>query len=88
MVAVLAATIHPEEAGLMAQQMSIRGNDIAQLVFHVVGMDDTGHMVRRKRLAAWWLPVFAGIAITLLIMASNFTSDWLRDRFDPTRRQL
>jgi ABC-type dipeptide/oligopeptide/nickel transport system permease subunit len=88
MVAVWAATIHPEEAGLMAQQMSIRGIAIAQLGFHVGGMDDTGHMVRRKRLAAWWLPVFAGIAITRRIMASHFTSDWLRDRFDPTRRQL
>jgi peptide/nickel transport system permease protein len=35
---------------------------------------------------AWWLPVFPGVAITLLVMASNFTGDWLRDRFDPTRR--
>jgi peptide/nickel transport system permease protein len=37
---------------------------------------------------AWWLPLFPGIAITLLVMASNLTGDWLRDRFDPTRRQL
>jgi peptide/nickel transport system permease protein len=37
---------------------------------------------------AWWLPVFPGLAITLLVMASNLTGDWLRDRFDPTRRQL
>jgi peptide/nickel transport system permease protein len=37
---------------------------------------------------AWWLPVFPGIAITLLVMASNLTGDWLRDRLDPTRRQL
>jgi peptide/nickel transport system permease protein len=37
---------------------------------------------------AWWLPVFPGIAITLLVMSSNLTGDWLRDRFDPTRRQL
>jgi len=38
--------------------------------------------------AAWWLPVFPGLAITLLVMASNLTGDWLRDRLDPTRRQL
>jgi peptide/nickel transport system permease protein len=38
--------------------------------------------------AAWWLPVFPGVAITLLVTASNFTGDWLRDRLDPTRRQL
>jgi transposase len=35
----------------MAQQMSVLGIDIAKLVFHVVGMDDTGHVVLRKRLA-------------------------------------
>jgi peptide/nickel transport system permease protein len=37
---------------------------------------------------AWWLPVIPGIAITLLVMASNLAGDWLRDRTDPTRRQL
>jgi transposase len=35
----------------MAQQISVLGIDIAKLVFHVVGMDDTGHVVLRKRLA-------------------------------------
>lgn len=35
----------------MAQQMSVLGIDIAKLVFHVVGMDDTGAVVLRKRLA-------------------------------------
>jgi peptide/nickel transport system permease protein len=37
---------------------------------------------------AWWLPVYPGIAIPLLVMASNLTGDWLRDRVDPIRRQL
>ena len=36
----------------------------------------------------WWLPVFPGIGIFLLVMAANLTGDWLRDRTDPTRRQL
>jgi transposase len=35
----------------MAQKISVLGIDIAKLVFHVVGMDDTGHMVLRKRIA-------------------------------------
>jgi hypothetical protein len=35
----------------MAQQMSVWGIDIAKLVFHVVGMDDTGAVVLRKRIA-------------------------------------
>jgi peptide/nickel transport system permease protein len=37
---------------------------------------------------AWWLPLVPGVAISLLVMASNLMGDWLRDRFDPTRRQL
>ena len=37
---------------------------------------------------AWWSPVFAGLAITLLVMSFNLTGDWLRDRTDPIRRQL
>ena len=37
---------------------------------------------------AWWLPLIPGIAISLLVMASKLVGDWLRDRLDPTRRQL
>ena len=37
---------------------------------------------------AWWSPVFAGLAITMLVMSCNLAGDWLRDRADPTRRQL
>ena len=36
----------------------------------------------------WWLPVMPGIAISLLVMSTNLTGDWLRERIDPTRRQL
>jgi transposase len=35
----------------MAQQIRVLGIDIAKLVFHVVGMNDTGHVVLRKRIA-------------------------------------
>jgi transposase len=35
----------------MAQTKSVRGIDSAKLVCHVVGMDDTGHVVLRKRIA-------------------------------------
>jgi hypothetical protein len=50
MVAVSEATIHSEEAGPMAQPMSVLGIDLAKLVFHIVGMADTGAVVLRKRL--------------------------------------
>ena len=35
----------------MAQTISALGIDIAKLVFHIVGMDDSGHVVLRKRMA-------------------------------------
>src|SRR5918997_2942874 len=51
MVAASWTTIHPEEAGLMAQTITVLGIDIAKQVFHIVGMDDRGRVVLRKRLA-------------------------------------
>jgi transposase len=51
MVAVSWATIHREEANPMAQKISVLGIDLATLVFHMVGMDERGHGVLRKRLA-------------------------------------
>lgn len=39
-------------------------------------------------LNAWWLSIFPGLAIFLTVMAFNFLGDWMRDRFDPTLRQL
>jgi hypothetical protein len=52
------ATIHHREASPMAQTISVLGIDLAKLVFHVVGMDDAGHVVLRKRLARSELPRF------------------------------
>jgi hypothetical protein len=37
---------------------------------------------------AWWFPLIPGSAITLLVMSANLIGNWLRDRFDPTRRPL
>ncbi len=37
---------------------------------------------------AWWVSVTPGVAIILVVMAGNFMGDWLRDRLDPTLRQL
>jgi transposase len=48
MVAVSWTTIHHKEASLMAH-VSVLGIDIAKQIFHVVGMDDTGTVVLRKR---------------------------------------
>ena len=45
MVVVFRTTIHHREASPMAQTISVLGIDIAKLVFHVVEMDDSGHVV-------------------------------------------
>lgn len=38
--------------------------------------------------SAWWICLFPGLAILLVVMAFNFLGDWFRDRFDPRLRQL
>jgi hypothetical protein len=46
----------------MAHTIRVRGIDIATLVFHVVGMDDSGHVILRKRLArSAWLTFIANL---------------------------
>jgi len=40
----------PQKASPMTQQPSIVGIDLAKRIFHLVGMDATGHVVLRKRL--------------------------------------
>jgi peptide/nickel transport system permease protein len=37
---------------------------------------------------AWWAITMPGVAIMLTCLASNLLGDWLRDTFDPKRRQL
>jgi peptide/nickel transport system permease protein len=38
--------------------------------------------------SAWWIPTFAGLAITVTILGANLFGDWLRDALDPRSRQL
>jgi hypothetical protein len=52
----------------MAQQMNARGIDIATRVFHVVGMDDSGHVMLRKRIARRaWLHFIATLPPALIV---------------------
>jgi peptide/nickel transport system permease protein len=37
--------------------------------------------------SAWWMPTFAGIAITMTILGANLLGDWVRDALDPRTRQ-
>ena len=49
-----------------------------------------GIMVSEGRsviLDAWWLALFPGLAITVVVLAFNFFGDWLRDTLDPKLRR-
>ncbi|MBI2918504.1 MAG: ABC transporter permease [Chloroflexi bacterium] len=37
--------------------------------------------------AGWWLSVFPGVAVVLLVLSVNLLGDWLRDYLDPKRRR-
>ncbi len=37
---------------------------------------------------AWWVSLFPGVAIFLVVMSFNFAGDWIRDRLDPRLRQI
>ncbi len=37
---------------------------------------------------AWWLSVFPGLAIALVVLSFNLLGDWLRDHTDPRLRQI
>ena len=80
MVAASWTTIHPEEAGPMAQTISVLGIDLAKLVFHVVGMDDSGHVVLRKRITRSALLTFIANVPPLRIgmEACGSAHDWAR----------
>jgi len=36
---------------------------------------------------AWWLVVFPGVAIFLVVLAFNLLGEGVRDALDPTRRR-
>jgi len=37
---------------------------------------------------AWWIPTFAGVAITITVLGANLMGDWLQDRLNPRLRQI
>ncbi len=43
---------------------------------------------RQSLLRTWWVSLFPGIVITVVVMAFNFFGDWLRDTLDPKLRRV
>ena len=55
-----------------------------------VGAPSWGIMVSEGRaviLDTWWLSLFPGVAITIVVLAFNFFGDWMRDTLDPKLRR-
>jgi peptide/nickel transport system permease protein len=36
----------------------------------------------------WWLTIFPGLTIVLIVLCVNFVGDGLRDALDPTQRRM
>ena len=56
-----------------------------------VGEPAWGIMVSEGKaviLDVWWLSLLPGLAITGVVLAFNYTGDWLRDALDPKLRRL
>lgn len=54
------------------------------------GAPSWGVMVAEGRAVTttiWWLSLFPGLAITIVVLAINVFGDWLRDTLDPRLRQ-
>lgn len=43
---------------------------------------------RGQLSSAWWLSLFPGLMIFVIVLAMNSVGDWLRDRLDPRLRSL
>src|SRR6266446_1962443 len=72
--------IEPQEASPMEKKMSVVGIDIAKQVFHLVGMDEQGTILMRKRLyRAQVMAFIAQLPPTLIGMeACGGAHDWAR----------
>ena len=43
---------------------------------------------RELIISSWWVSLFPGVAILLVVMSTNLLGDWLRDKLDPKQRQV
>ena len=43
---------------------------------------------RQSLVRMWWISLFPGLIITIVVMAFNFFGDWLRDTLDPKLRRV
>ncbi len=95
---VIWSHILPNAMGPVIVQLTL---DIGTVILAVAGLSfiglgaqpptpDWGLMISEGRLyilSQWWMAVFAGLAIFMLVLAFNFVGDGLRDVLDPRTRR-
>jgi peptide/nickel transport system permease protein len=84
-VLLVVATLMTAEVILLAASLSFLGLGYAP------GDPAWGLMVSEGRAVlrqTWWLALFPGLAITVVVIAVNFVGDWLSERWDPQRRAI
>ena len=71
---------HSLQRGESNGTLSVLGNDISKWVFHIVGMDDAGAVVLRKRLArSDWLALMENLPpLRIGMEACGSAHDWTR----------
>jgi len=75
-------------------QLAIAAHPEATLSFLGVGVPPTtpslGTLIRIGNdylfSGEWWITIFPGIALVLLVLAINLLGDWLRDALNPRLR--
>jgi transposase len=76
------ATQAHKEASPMSQHINVVGIDIAKRIFHVVGMDNTGRVVLKKRLTRdALLPYIARLSPVLIGMEACGGAHYWAHRF-------
>ena len=43
---------------------------------------------RELIISSWWVSLFPGLVILMVVMATNLLGDWLRDELDPKQKQV
>lgn len=88
--------------GVFATVMVVATNQVGTVILAEAGLSflgvgvppptpSLGGMISDGRLYltdAWWISAFPGAVIALIVLSLVFIGDWLRDRLDPTLRQL
>lgn len=78
---IILMTLNVANNILLESSLTFLGLGVDPLIPSWGGMLADG---RTYMQTAWWVSVFPGVAIMLMVLGLNLLGDWLRDRIDPT----